>query len=405
MAVWLGLERWWVYLAFFSLQFVLGLGIEFGYHLIAAWLDRKHPDDLPLTAGEWVNARALDLGLGGLTVLAAPEKSGVGDAYFPSANTIVLSGSTYAKNDVSFWAIGAHELGHAIVHRGSWLWSAITRLARLERGSVVAVGSMLMVANMWYRLPVVADVAFWLFVAALAGDVLVMIDEARASFVARGLLSQDPALDDKLVATGTYRLMAAFGTYLGFSIGRAILVLEWHVIAEAVAKRGPYVPSGALSSAEVVAAALASLTLVVSAVFWGVRVVRKAPFPSLLRRMATQAVRGGVALVLWLVVWDQPFGMAFIACCVLALYSVRSIAIVWLVPFVFVFAILGVVAFVVVAIVAMIVAAVFRGRGTSSSAGAIDGLGSKNGLLWEGIHYFACWPLIAAFWTFYLTRL
>src|SRR5512135_1541533 len=194
MAVWLGFERWWVYLAFFSLQFVLGLAIDYGYSWIAGWLDRKHPDDLPLTTGEWVQARVRELGLDDLSVLAAPEKSGFFDAYFPSAKTILLRGTTYAKNDVSFWAIGAHELGHALVHRRSRFWSALARFARLERGSAIGVGSMLMFANMWYGLPVVADVAFWIFAAALAGDVLVMADEARASFVARGLLGRDGAL-------------------------------------------------------------------------------------------------------------------------------------------------------------------------------------------------------------------
>src|SRR5262245_59736137 len=47
-------QVWWIYLLFGLLQFALGEGLDCGYGRIRDWLDRRHPDDLPLPADEWL---------------------------------------------------------------------------------------------------------------------------------------------------------------------------------------------------------------------------------------------------------------------------------------------------------------------------------------------------------------
>src|SRR5262245_65185636 len=156
-------EVWWIYLLFGLLQFALGEGLAYAYGRIRDWLDRRHPDDLPLPAGEGLVERIGTLGFYDLLVGLAPEKEKQLDAYGPSAKLILLTPKTYAKNDAWYWAVAAHELGHAVADRGSLLYELLTRGARASRNLTVSVAAIIFFANVFYRLSALNALAFGIF--------------------------------------------------------------------------------------------------------------------------------------------------------------------------------------------------------------------------------------------------
>lgn len=397
VAVLLELEPWRLYLAFLSLQFFLAYGIDLGWTWARHWLDRRHPDDLPLSTGQWVAARLTTLGVHDVSVVeASGEHRGI-DAYLPSARSILLSKDTYAKNDPSAWAVGAHEIGHALAYRRSATFTLLGRSARLLRASLVGVAATMMFANMWYRLAQITATAHLLFAAVLACDLIVMFDEARASLFGRGLLRDDPSLTPPMLTTASLTLLAAFATYFGAFVGRVILVLEWGIVSDAITHRGAYRPGPLLSGSGLAVAAALSAVVLAWGVWWAVRrFVMRAPAPSGLRSLGAGAVRG--ALVLWLLylVWDQPFGLVFVVSCIAGLYSGRTTMLVVALPLLIPFAFVAVV--VVMAVVIAVLAAQRR-RGVAGSAGATDAATSN--VVSEAIGVFACWPMIVSLWSFW----
>src|SRR5262245_24587047 len=152
-------STWWVYVLFGSLQFALQYGIALSYERARGWLDRRHPDDLPLHAGDWLKERIRAMAIDGLEVAGGPENQKQVDAYLPSAKLILLTPTTYTKNDVSYWAVAAHELGHALADRGSRAYELLTSGARAWLASIVGLASSILFANMFYRLPLLNQVA------------------------------------------------------------------------------------------------------------------------------------------------------------------------------------------------------------------------------------------------------
>jgi Zn-dependent membrane protease YugP len=398
-AVVLELEPWWMYLGFLSLQFFLAYGITIGWTWARIWLDRRHPDDLPLTTGQWTQARLAALGAGDVSVLEATARTGDVDAYMPSARVILLTKETYAKNDPSFWAVGAHEIGHALAYRGSAAFAAVQRTARLLRDAFINAAGIMMLANMWYRLPQVTTVAHGLFAAVLAFDVIVMVDEARASLVGRGLLRDDPHLTPSMRTTASLTLLAAFGTYFGAFVGRLILVLEWRIVSEAITRRGPYTPGPLLSGTSLAVAAALSALVLAWGVLWAVRrFVTRAPAPSAIRSLGAGALRGAFVLGLLYLVWDQPFRPLFVVTCIAALYSSRTTIVAVALPVAIPFVI---VAFGFVMAILVLALALQRRAGAGGSVGATDT--PTTDVVHEVIRVFACWPMILALWIFWLS--
>jgi Zn-dependent membrane protease YugP len=393
MAVFMELEPWWLYVLCLSLQFTLAMSIDIAWSFARVRLDARHPDDLPLGTGQWVQQKLGELGAIDVQVVAAKGKDGV-DAFFPSANVITLSEETYAKNDPSYWAVGAHELGHAMAYRGSRLFTVIERAARLLRDGLVGLAATMMFANMWYRLPDVTHVAYGLFETVLVCDVLVMLDEARASLFARRLLRGEIVLTPAMLKTCSLTLLAAFGTYFGAFIGRVILVVEWHVISEALAKKSAYVPAAPLSGTPLVIVGLLSAVLLAWGASWLVRLVRRAPAPSTFRTVAANAVRGVFVLAMLALVWNQPFGVVFVASCIAAIYSSRTTTSVLLLPVLVPFLIVLVPLFVVISLALVVSAG--RARGGVGMADASSLVRS------EAVTVLACWPMVILFWVYRL---
>lgn len=395
----LELEPWWMYLGFLSLQFLLVFAVDIGWTFARWWLDRRHPDNLPMTTAEWTRAQLAALDADDVEVIEASEKTGGVDAYHPSAVAITLTQETYAKNDPSFWAVGAHEIGHALAYRNSALFTLVARTARLLRETMVGVAATMMFANMWYRLPQVTAVGRVLFLAVLACDGVVMLDEARASWLGRKLLRKDPHLTPRMLMTTSLTLAAAFATYFGAFIGRLLLVFEWRIVSEAITRRGPYTPGPVLAGASLAAAGVLSAIVLGWGLHWGFRrFVARAPAATGLRAVGGGAIRGAFVLGMLGLVWDQPFGLVFVALCAAALYSGRITIFLVSLPLILP-VLLGMV---VIALLVVIVAlGRIRRSAASESVGATDAPGS--GVLWEAISVYAAWPMIAAFWFFWLT--
>src|SRR5262249_31790761 len=129
--------------------------------VFAAWwwvrarLDRRHPDDLPSSAGEL----AVDLvRREGLAVegLAHPKDGPGPDLFAPRAAAVVLSSRTHAKRDPTCWAVAAHEVGHARVYTGRPTLAGVLTLARQTATAVRPLCGMFLLAEVVLSAPEVA---------------------------------------------------------------------------------------------------------------------------------------------------------------------------------------------------------------------------------------------------------
>src|SRR5690606_12317372 len=132
-------------------------------------------DDLPLGTGEWVRRQIERLGLGDhLRVVAMPGDRSQIDAFLPDGSLIQLSEETFFKRDPSFWAIGAHELGHALTYRRSLLVGAVLKTARGLSQLATSAGAAFLLANVLYGSPLVGGIALALLLLGLGLTLLVV---------------------------------------------------------------------------------------------------------------------------------------------------------------------------------------------------------------------------------------
>jgi Zn-dependent membrane protease YugP len=190
------------------------------YGLAAAWVDWRHPDTLPLTAGAWLREQIARFGLP-VRVLPQPQPKSA-RSYFSSARgAIVLAQLVFYKPDPGAWAIAAHELGHARVHQRLPRLAALL-LAMRRWPSVLTAASIILVGvNLLYGSPVVNGCALGLLVAALALVLAEILDEALASRDALRLLDEDGRLDGGARRSARFAMGAALATYAAAAIGTA----------------------------------------------------------------------------------------------------------------------------------------------------------------------------------------
>ena len=323
-------KEWIGLVALVLLGEILRVAVSAGYAIVKRRLDDQHPDDLPMEAGEWLMAevehRSLDI-----EVLVSPTKTADVDAFLPSAKTIVLSQETYCKNDPSFWAVAAHELGHALVYRRLGIGRVVFSAARIVGKACVSVATSLIFANILFASHDINRMAFALLSAGVAMWALVLVDEAAASAVALRILARDRRLAARGLRGARLALAAAFMTYVGALAGQALLVLERDFVAERIERQRHFVPGHSLGAGSLALAAVLSFLLA----FMGLHAIARTLRP---RRATTaaeakalgarttlgQLVRGVLALALLGIVWDQPFGDGFAVACALAILASRS---------------------------------------------------------------------------------
>jgi len=288
-------------------------------------LDESHPDDMPLTAGEWLAKEIARLGLQGRvrTVVTDDDAKLSLDAYHPFQGVIQLSAETHFKRDPMHWAIAAHELGHARFHI-NWPWlGRVTIAALFIKRTLIATAVALLMGNVVFALPHVTDISLVLFATCIALHGFVLGDELIASMYALDMLRATPGFGPSHVRSARRALALAFSTYaIGF-LSRALLLAQWPLVAALT--RTPMVPPVAtLTVLGTVLAAALSLVLAIAAL---TRVLAK------LVRLPDRVLTIGVIAImltkpalfaLILLVWNTHADPSFAAWVMLALLTVQG---------------------------------------------------------------------------------
>lgn len=324
------LRDWTGFFALVFLQRILVGLVTSGYKRLKARIDATLPDDLPLGAGPWLEERIAERNVA-VRVIVDPGAGDEGDAYFPAAKTLVLSREVWGKHDASFWAVAAHELGHVLVYRRSAALRALFLGARVASRALSQSAVMLLVGNVLYGIPEIDHVAFALLFWSLGSRVVILIDEASASVVARGMLARDVRLEERGRALGTIRLAAALLTYVAGFVGQLVLVWRSDLIVARIEARDAFVPAAPLGPIRSAFVAISALGVLGLAIFEIVRALRRRRYADL--DAATEAtrrawwrdvVRGSIAIAVVVVVWNQPRGMELALACVAAIFGSRA---------------------------------------------------------------------------------
>ncbi len=208
-------------------------------------LDHKYPDEMDEHAGFWLKQRIRERGLTDqIEVGRAKEWYLAGlDAYLPFREKIVLGETTYEKQDPTFWAIAAHELGHALDFKRRRFMRPISMIGRRAMsafGPWVYAG---LLANTFFGSSVANEVLFWLVVATLVGGTVVLIDEALASIIGLRILGADARVTPAMIPDMRRHLGFAFGTYCSSLLGYAVILLGWDAIAAYIEANAAFQPA------------------------------------------------------------------------------------------------------------------------------------------------------------------
>jgi Zn-dependent membrane protease YugP len=193
-------------------------------------LDHQIPDELPMTAGEWLAERLARLGY----PIAAIVTDKLGDAYRSREKLIQLTDATYFKADPAYWAIAAHELGHARIRNELPIIGSLRTIAGWVSRTLVAAGTGLALGRVLYALPRSGELAFGCFAIAAGVRIFVLINEAHASVLAYRELRANDAIDFVHLRAIRRVLVAAFATYLA-TYGAYALLLRYWPLVEAIA--------------------------------------------------------------------------------------------------------------------------------------------------------------------------
>ncbi len=197
-------------------------------------LDRAIPDELPMTAGEWLVDRIARL----RHPIAALVTDRREDAYRPGDGVIQLHAQTYFKADPVYWAAAAHELGHARLHAEHPLAIVARRTAGWLRAGLIASGVGLTLGRVLYALPAAGALGLRCFALAAGTTIFTLIDEAAASAIAYRELRASPALTAVHRRAIARMLVTWFATYALTYAAYALLLRYWPLIDALAGDRG-----------------------------------------------------------------------------------------------------------------------------------------------------------------------
>lgn len=197
-------------------------------------LDHQIPDDLPMTAGEWLAARLASLGY----PIAAIVTDKQDDAYNPGDKLIQLSDETHFKADPVYWATAAHELGHARIRVELPIIGYLRTISGWGVVVLHAAGVGLAFGRVLYALPGSGELAFGCFAIAAGLRIFVLIDEALASVLAYRELHASDAIDFVHLRAIRRSLVASFATYLVTYASYALLLRYWPLVEAIAGDRG-----------------------------------------------------------------------------------------------------------------------------------------------------------------------
>lgn len=288
-------------------------------------LDESYPDDMPLTAGEWL-AREIDrLGLQSRvrTVVTDDDAKLSLDAYHPFHGVIQLSAETHFKRDPMHWAIAAHELGHARFHITCPRLGRATIAALFIKRTFIATAVALVIGNVVFALPHVTDVALVLFAACVPLHGFVLGDELIASMYAMDMLRATPGFWPSHARSARRALALAFSTYaIGF-LSRALLLTQWPLVVE-LTRDAMVPPLATLTASGTVLAAVLSLVLAAAALTRVLVQLVKLPDRVLMVGVVAILLAKPALFALLLLVWNTHTDPSFAWCVMLALIPVQG---------------------------------------------------------------------------------
>ncbi len=270
----------WPVLLFAALPFLATAAVTTAFVVVQRAVQGRRPDELPETTEAWVQGALARQGLTGVRVGPVPAGSPGMDAFWPSARYIALKPATLSRRDPTFWAIGAHEIGHALHARhpvfGPLFTSGRGVSVLLDRLAVAALVAGVLVGG-----ATASAVAVAVLAAAILANVVVLADEGWASLTALRLLREDGRLGRGQIARALTSLVAALGAYVAGFGARLATLAAWPTLAAAL--DGP----GLVQPASLPWPALAALlALSVPLTTRAVRVAWRAVRPHKIRRMS-----------------------------------------------------------------------------------------------------------------------
>jgi hypothetical protein len=310
------LATWWPVLVLLYVPRFLGELAFVVWQRTRHTLDHRIPDDLPMTAGEWLTARIAELRY---PVTALVTSNG-NNAYWCDARLIQLRTQTFFKADPVYWADAAHELGHARLHVEVPRFTVVRQTAVALRMGLIAAGVGLAMGRVLYALPIAGTLAFRCFAVAAGSTIFTLIDEAAASVIAYRELRASPAFTAAHRRAAARMLIASFATYLTTYAAYALLLCWWPLFERLAGDRAP-LPAQltGLGWAVAAAATLGCVVGIVSELIW---VLAPEPHHNLTSRgrrwrWLDLASRLSNLIVIWLA-WDHRVDTTHAWCAMLA---------------------------------------------------------------------------------------
>jgi Zn-dependent membrane protease YugP len=310
------LVTWWpVFALLYVPHLAQALAIAF-WKRTRSRLDHQIPDELPMTAGEWLAERLAQLGHPfGAIVSDQPR-----NAYRPDDRLIQLSDEVHFKADPVYWATAAHELGHARLRAALPIIGYLRTAASWASFGGAAAGVGLTFGRVLYALPRAGELAFGCFAIAAGVRIFVLLDEALASILAYRELRASDAIDFVHLRAIRRALAAAFATYVVTFAVYALLLRCWPLIDALAGAHGA--PTRGLTSLGWTVAAIVSLGCVVAIVAQLVRMFAPREVAGVLGRGRwwglVAIVRTSPMLVLLWLTWDHRADVAYAWCATLA---------------------------------------------------------------------------------------
>ncbi len=334
------LLAWWPLFVLIQLPWIASKVAHTLYMRAKSRLDHATPDTLPETAGQWLERKVAVLGLGVRSIVTDDRAKFSRNAYHIDELKIQLTEDVYFKRDPAFWAIAAHELGHARFRIGQpRLARMIFWLARVE-AMLVSLGLALGLGNMLYGLPHVTNVAFVLLAVALGLHVVTIVEEMIASAFAFDALKREAHLTPAHLRNVRVVLFLALMTYLASFAGHAMLLAAWSIV-ESNTTQVPVVVS-TLTTFGAVLVVVWSVIAAMSGVSQLLDLASWSRWPTVRFAFILADAASIVALpsLLWLL-WDVRAEPAYAWCVMLAaVAAIRMItggaALVFSIPFLFV---------------------------------------------------------------------
>lgn len=289
-------------------------------------LDETHPDDLPLTAGQWLASELARLGLHRRvrTVVTDKDAKVSLDAYHPFQGVIQLSAETHFKRDPMHWAIAAHELGHARFHT-SWPILGRTIMAALYiKRTLLTVAVALLLANFAFALPHITQLARLLFVTATVLHMFVLLDEIVASTWAMSMLRASAMFSWSHMRSARRLLALAFSTYLVSFLSRALLLTQWSIV-EQFTRDALVPPVMTLTTFGTALAVLCTIVLVIGALTPLIARIIRIPDPLLTGGVVAMLLRKAAVIGLVLLTWNLRGDAQHAYWVMLALVPVQSL--------------------------------------------------------------------------------